>query len=168
VFNLLERLPADVPLDSPGGERMSLIENLFDLLESTAGRLRKTEQDVDKRGEVERSEDEIGLKGDVLEARWDGPGEGEVERPVGGSSQRHGLGANTHRKYLGGVSPGDRAHSNGKAGRRQSQHLSRSEERTYEHTKRYEHTMTARVTPVWPSMTQTGVPSTSPQWPKPP
>ena len=83
VNDLVERLLADIALDLPGGENVSLSEDLLNLLERPAGRLGEHEEDVDERSKVERAEDEVRLPCDCREPWGYSPGESKVEQPIG-------------------------------------------------------------------------------------
>ena len=110
LHDLPECPPANAAIHPPGGECISLREDLLDLLERASSRLRKHEEDVDECGKVESTEDEIGLVGDISEARGDGPRKGKVEYPIRRRRQRDGLGPDTHWEDLCRIRPGNRAH----------------------------------------------------------
>ena len=109
-LDLLERLLPDIALDLPGGENVSLSEDLLNLLERPAGRLGEHEEDVDERSIVERAEDEVRLPRDGRQPGRHRPRKREVEHPVGGCRHRHGLGADAHREDFCRVRPRDGAH----------------------------------------------------------
>ena len=107
VNDLVERLLADIALDLPGREDMALCEDLLDLLERASSSLREHEEEVDSSSKVESAEDEVRLVSDRRKTGRNSPREREVEHPVRGGRDRHGLGANLHREDLGGVCPRD-------------------------------------------------------------
>ena len=80
--DVLERLLADVPVDAPRSEYMSLIEDLVDLLQRTPGCLGEAEQVLYERRKVERAEDEVRLVCNARQTRGYGPREGKVEQPI--------------------------------------------------------------------------------------
>lgn len=80
---LRNSLDARALLDVPGAEHVSLLEEIFDFFEGKTDGFGVHEEHMDEGGEVEGTEDEVGLPGDVSETRGDSPGKGEVEEPVG-------------------------------------------------------------------------------------
>jgi hypothetical protein len=61
VDDLLYGLLADIPLDGPSCEDMTLLEDLLDFLQSSLSRFRETKEDVDARRKVTRCKNEISL-----------------------------------------------------------------------------------------------------------
>lgn len=61
---------------------MTLGKDILNLLKRPSCSLREAEEDVDKSGEVECAEDEVGLVGNARQARRDSPSEGKVKQPV--------------------------------------------------------------------------------------
>lgn len=84
LFNVLEGLPSNIPLNLPSSECMALGEHVFDLLERPTGSFRETEKHVNERGKVEGSKDEVSLPRDVGQTRGNGPSQGKVKHPDGG------------------------------------------------------------------------------------
>jgi len=65
LSDFCQRLLPHILSNLPSAEDVSLLENLFDFLQCSAHGLRKHEEDMDARSEVECSKDEICLPGDV-------------------------------------------------------------------------------------------------------
>ncbi len=82
LYNLFECPQADGAIHIPGGERLALLEDRFNLFKCASSSLRKHEEYVDKCCEVEGAEHEVGLVRDSGEAGGNGPRKPEVEQPV--------------------------------------------------------------------------------------
>lgn len=88
-------------------DAVGVLEDGLSLLKSLTGSLGEEESDVNEGSDVEDTEDDVGLPGDVLESDGDEETESSIEGPVGRGSQRGTLAAKTEREQLRGVSPGD-------------------------------------------------------------
>lgn len=131
---------------------MSLREHILDLLQGPARRLGEAEEHMQERGEVERPEDEVSFVGNGGETGGHAERERHVEGPVRGGGDGDGFRTDAHGEDFGGVGPGDGTDGNCESVSgdytydKHHGHEGEKKMRTYEHTARYEQTMTPFVT----------------------
>lgn len=63
--NILESLLSNVPVNLPGSECVALGEHFLNLFQGPPGSLGEAEEDVNESSQVEGTEDEVGLPGNV-------------------------------------------------------------------------------------------------------
>src|ERR1700761_4235481 len=115
LHNLLQCPQADAATHLPGGVRMALLKNCFNLFKRASCCLRKHKENVDERSDVEGAEHEVCLVGDSGEAGGDGPSKPKVEQPVRCRRQGDCLSANTHWEDLRRICPRNRPHGDSEA-----------------------------------------------------
>lgn len=98
------RLVVDVRLP----RRHTREEQLLDILERLTARLGEAEEDVDRHGRAEDTEDDVHLPLDVDERGRNKVTQSEVEDPVGRGGDSDSLSADAKREELGRVDPRDR------------------------------------------------------------
>ena len=92
-------------------ETLWVLEDADDLLKRLSSGFREHEIDVNEHGDAEDAKDNVCAPLDVDKGRGDEVAQSEVERPVGGGSERDSLATDSEWIELGWVDPGDRAPS---------------------------------------------------------